>query len=164
MYDPRELLRRSPSEIATSVTVLLNVAVLTGLLEISKDAVAGVNIAVATVLGLFYVKSQTVSTAKLAEVKSAQDDAFMFGATVAAPLVGQADSVNVSGTDVSVAPTQMDKGAKNKQSGQVSLPVLLVILAVICAIVGIWSAAKFLIIVAAVIVVVALVVNGRTRV
>lgn len=182
MFSVKEILKKSPAEIATGVVTLVDLAAILDIIDVSKDQIAALNIALVTVLTLFYVKSNTTNTAKLDELKVAQDDAFMFGATVAAPVVGHAETVTVQDNAVTegvvrtaTVPAGESEGSPPdwvpqelidhaKEGGQASLPVILVILAVICALIGLWTAAKFLIIVAAVIVVVALVVGSRSRV
>lgn len=75
MYDPREILKRSPADIAGAVIVLLNVLVLTKVIEISTEALGGINIAIVTVLTLFYVKPSTISRTNLQSLQDAVDEA-----------------------------------------------------------------------------------------
>lgn len=96
MYSLKQFLKRSPSEIATGVIVLVNLGSLVSLYDISKDAVSGLNIALVTVLGLFYINKTTVNADSLSELKQAQDESFIFGTEMAAPVVGQAESVTVN--------------------------------------------------------------------
>lgn len=82
MYSVKELLKRSPSEIATGVITLVDLAAIIDWIDMTKDQLAALNIALVTVLSLFYIKATTTNTAKLEELKTTQDAAFLYGAVV----------------------------------------------------------------------------------
>lgn len=95
MYDPREVLKRSPNEISSAIVVTLNTLVLTGVLSMSEKVLGGVNIWLAMVLSLFYVKQSTVNRTGLEQVQAAETAAFDKGMAVA-PNVENVENVDVT--------------------------------------------------------------------
>lgn len=84
MYSIKEFFKRSPSEISTGIITLVDLGAILDIIELTKDQLAALNIALVTVLGLFYVKATTTNTAKLEDLKTEQDAAFLFGGAVEA--------------------------------------------------------------------------------
>lgn len=72
MYSMKNLLQREPNAIREFVLAVLGVLVMTGVVHISAEAVAGIGLVVSSGLGLLYVRQMTVSKAglrKLATLK-----------------------------------------------------------------------------------------------
>lgn len=94
MYDPREILKRSPADIANAVIVLLNLLVLTNAVNFGDEAktnsvLAGINIATVTLLTLFYVKPSTISRKSLETLQDAVDEAFVSSPVTAKKISGK---------------------------------------------------------------------------
>lgn len=82
MYSIKEFFKRSPSEISTGVITLVDLGAILDIIELTKDQLAALNIALVTVLGLFYVKATTTNTAKLVEVQEAVQQAALAGGNI----------------------------------------------------------------------------------
>lgn len=146
MYSFKNIFTKSPEEVKVAILAIIGVILALGTdVDPSLLETVGAGIALERFLNLVYV-----APTQRANV----DTIAMQGVALGKQLATGSATVMES------------SGAKNKQpeSGQANLPVLLIVLAVICAVVGLWTAAKFLVVVAAVIVVVALVVGSRSRV
>lgn len=68
MYSIKELFNKEPNAIREAVITILGILVMTDVVSISADAVAGIGVGVSIVLGLFYVRAKSVSKAALEEL------------------------------------------------------------------------------------------------
>jgi hypothetical protein len=76
-YNPKNLLQQEPVAIGGAVTVLLNLAVLLGAVDLSGEQTAGVTVAVVTVLTLFTRRKVTPTDNVLVtkkDIKAAVDE------------------------------------------------------------------------------------------
>lgn len=69
-YNPKNLLSQEPVAIGGAVTVLLNLVVLLGIVNLSAEQTAGVTVAVVTVLTLFTRRKVTPSDNVLVTTKA----------------------------------------------------------------------------------------------
>lgn len=72
MYSLKSILDKEPVIVSGAVKAILAVLVITGVFELSAEALAGVVIALDAVLGLF-VRQRSVSAATLAELAPAAE-------------------------------------------------------------------------------------------
>lgn len=68
MYSLKEVLNRNPIQISGAIGAIVNWAVIMEWLDITGDQVAGLNVVLLAVLGLFVV-TKTTNTAKLEELE-----------------------------------------------------------------------------------------------
>lgn len=64
MYSPREIFHREPAALKTAFTVVAAALVITGLIELSGEAVAAWAVAIEVVLSLFYVRHKVSPTSE----------------------------------------------------------------------------------------------------
>jgi hypothetical protein len=69
MYNIRNVFKQEPNAIREAVIAIFGVLVMTGVVNLSAEAVAGVGVVVSLVLGLFYVRPLTTSKDALRELK-----------------------------------------------------------------------------------------------
>lgn len=92
-YSLSAILDKQPQSIATAIVAVLNIFVITGIVDMSAEAVGACNVALVAVLGLF-VRSKSVAvgdvkekveTAKATAVAQTTADISTYLSTVAAP-------------------------------------------------------------------------------
>lgn len=68
MYSIRNVFKQEPNAIREAVIAVLAVLVMTGVVDISAEATAGIGLCVSLVLGLFYVRPLSTSTSALQDL------------------------------------------------------------------------------------------------
>lgn len=84
MYSLRNILTQAPEKVSSAVLAVVNVAVVAGWVDVTKETLGGLNVALVLALGLFYVAPLTTSKAGLAQMQRATDDAHAAGVTLGA--------------------------------------------------------------------------------